>query len=58
MPGSVTPCGPARRVAPTTRGYVSSARSGIRLPILRDYDGVEIVLEPAPSAGRSPAARP
>ncbi len=46
------------RVAPTTRGYMSSVRSGVRLPILRDYDGVEIVLEPTPPAGSAPASRP
>jgi hypothetical protein len=43
------------RIAPTTRGYW---QSGVRLPILRDYDNVEIVLEPTPPAGNAPATRP
>jgi hypothetical protein len=42
------------RIAPTTRGY---AQGTVRLPILRDYVDVEIVLEPMP-AGATAVQRP
>jgi hypothetical protein len=43
------------RISPSSRGYTLS---GVRLPILRDYDDIEIVLEPTPPANGVPAARP
>ena len=46
------------RIAAATRWYQGGAMGAVRIPILRDYDDIEIVLEPAPPANAAATTRP
>jgi hypothetical protein len=46
------------RIAAATRWYQGGPMGAVRIPILRDYDDVEIVLEPTPPVNAPATARP